>query len=467
MNGERWEVQPAEVGAPLTVVQAMARLCRADTPESAAEQVCAAIAGLRPTVGVQIFVQGQLFASAGPTGRSRRPELPTPAADSGMSSLVQVVADSGGEPWTAAEQVALAAAKQSLTVRLEWLSTRRASDSLTALQWFSSVQRAISARTELAQILSLIAEGAGQVLNSEVSVVHLCSPSAVATHGVPQAEAELLRAGDLSAAGVAAMRGSAPVAVDDFSRTREDRRYGEPGIRKLLAVPLQRGPRSLGYLLVASRRQHRCFGAADVTLASAVADMTVLAAQDATVVKQLHSALNDAMFRASHDDLTQLANRAHVTQLIGATLERDRPHMGVLYVDIDWFKTINDTYGHRCGDELLRVVAKRLKSCVRGHDVVSRLGGDEFLIMAAQVPELDVMHRLAERVMARVCTPVVLPGGVEVTPSVSVGAAVAQCGDTVDELVARADLALYAAKRAGRGQVQYATEGRIVRSNPA
>jgi diguanylate cyclase (GGDEF)-like protein len=127
---------------------------------------------------------------------------------------------------------------------------------------------------------------------------------------------------------------------------------------------------------------------------------------------------------------------------------------GLLFVDLDHFKTVNDTLGHACGDEVLRVVAARLAASVRSGDVVCRLGGDEFVALVEPVTsERDLLER-AERLIEQVCAPI-LVGGREVTVGASVGIAVSMDGSTdADTLLAEADTAVYRAKAAGRGRCE-------------
>ncbi len=154
--------------------------------------------------------------------------------------------------------------------------------------------------------------------------------------------------------------------------------------------------------------------------------------------------------RATTDPLTGLANRAEFWRLLDAATAVVRPDDAptVLFVDLDGFKQVNDSYGHAAGDDLLVAVAGRLRSCVRGGDVVARLGGDEFALLlgpgnAARADDV------ATRVVARLRLPVQLTGGTVVVTA-SVGVARAVPGDSPESVLHRADTAMYGAKTGGK-----------------
>ncbi len=159
--------------------------------------------------------------------------------------------------------------------------------------------------------------------------------------------------------------------------------------------------------------------------------------------------------QAFHDALTGLANRALFADRVEQALRRGVRGQGqpaVVFIDLDGFKGVNDTLGHPAGDALLREVARRLRSVVRLDDTVSRLGGDEFAVLVEQAgsgPEEAVAT--AERVLGALAVPFTLERQT-VTISGSVGIAVAQGGTTGDSLIGDADIAMYAAKMAGRGR---------------
>ncbi len=162
-------------------------------------------------------------------------------------------------------------------------------------------------------------------------------------------------------------------------------------------------------------------------------------------------------FLAHHDALTGLANRALLRTCLDNALSR-RPAAGaglaVLTLDLDRFKAVNDAYGHAMGDHLLQVVAGRLRKAVRGGDTVARVGGDEFVIIQAAMPQPGAAEDLARRLIHQLSVPFQLDG-FEIQIGTSVGIAVASdSGETVDEVLRRSDIALYRAKTAGRGSLR-------------
>lgn len=158
---------------------------------------------------------------------------------------------------------------------------------------------------------------------------------------------------------------------------------------------------------------------------------------------------------ARHDPLTGLLNRSAfreaADQVISAS-DRAGSTVGVLYVDLDGFKAINDTLGHEVGDQVLAGVAARLSGCLRGHEPVARLGGDEFVVLISSVDCHAEAVRIAERVLEVVSAPLDdLPEGVRI--GASIGIAVRDTAEIdYSTLMRRADEAMYVAKRSGRSR---------------
>lgn len=165
---------------------------------------------------------------------------------------------------------------------------------------------------------------------------------------------------------------------------------------------------------------------------------------------------------ATHDELTGLLNRREFERVLKEEEERSRRFMrplSVLFLDVDYFKKVNDTYGHAAGDEVLREVARRVLEQIRSVDRVARIGGEEFAVMLAEangVAALDVARRI---VAAMESIPVRLNDGTRIGVTLSAGAAEME-GPSVraEELLARADRALYAAKARGRNRALSAAE---------
>ncbi|HEY3502300.1 MAG TPA: EAL domain-containing protein [Actinocatenispora sp.] len=177
----------------------------------------------------------------------------------------------------------------------------------------------------------------------------------------------------------------------------------------------------------------------------------VLTLRDVTAQRELEKELSH---RAFHDALTGLPNRLLFTDRVEHALARARRTgrlVAVLLIDLDDFKMVNDTMGHPVGDELLITVAARLTGSVRESDTPARLGGDEFALLAEDVATMADVERLAEELTRTLGMPFRLGAGVTRT-SASIGVATSAESETGDDLLRHADLALYAAKAAGRRQ---------------
>ena len=166
-------------------------------------------------------------------------------------------------------------------------------------------------------------------------------------------------------------------------------------------------------------------------------------------------------FLAHHDTLTGLPNRVLLMdrlEFILASARRREARVGVLFIDLDNFKTVNDSLGHAAGDSLLRQVASRIEGALRSVDVVSRLGGDEFLVVLPDLESEQAPVAVAEKLLAVVSEPVTLEGQVlSVSPSIGI-AVFPRDGTTADTLIRNADAAMYLAKDRGRSNFQFFSE---------
>ena len=177
----------------------------------------------------------------------------------------------------------------------------------------------------------------------------------------------------------------------------------------------------------------------------------VLTLRDVTEQHQLEEELKH---RAFHDALTGLPNRLLFQDRAACGLvatRRDRTIAGVLFVDLDDFKLVNDTMGHSVGDELLVAAGARLSSVVRNSDMAARLGGDEFAVLVEGVADSAAVDAFAERIVTAFAEPFTLAAG-SVLSTATIGVATTEESADVDELLRHADLALYAAKAAGKRQ---------------
>jgi diguanylate cyclase len=161
-------------------------------------------------------------------------------------------------------------------------------------------------------------------------------------------------------------------------------------------------------------------------------------------------------YQAFHDPLTGLANRRQFVERAEAALKaRQRPgSLAALFLDLDDFKTVNDSMGHAAGDEMLVSVGERIRSGIRDTDMAARLGGDEFGILLTDIPDASFASTVSSRLLALLEAPVDV-AGTPVTVGASIGIAVDTPGMTdVDDLLGDADVAMYQAKAKGKGRHQ-------------
>lgn len=167
--------------------------------------------------------------------------------------------------------------------------------------------------------------------------------------------------------------------------------------------------------------------------------------------------------RALHDELTGLANRTLFFDRLTHRLSlanRRATYFAVLFVDLDKFKGVNDTFGHAAGDQVLIDVASRLRIAMRAGDSAARLGGDEFLVLLDDVDTLQAALAVARRLSEALQEPYDI-GSDRLSVGASIGVSVGPAGfETADEMVAAADTAMYDAKGLGQGQCVLYTEGR-------
>jgi len=247
-------------------------------------------------------------------------------------------------------------------------------------------------------------------------------------------------------------RWSERVHPDDRQRTRDEMTAaleGGSGLKSEFRIKLPSG--EIRHLQTASK-VHRDTEGRPIRMVGIDVDVTSR--------KAMESELADA---AQRDKLTGLTNRPVFMKRLDAAIlrlnRRTQPYFGVLFLDFDRFKLINDTLGHEAGDELLRQIAGRLRKVLRASDtlsvedtgnVVSRFGGDEFLVLINDLKAPEHALRIAERLLDALAPPYQIEGS-EVHSSASIGIVTSdQCHSSAEEVVRDADVAMYEAKRAGR-----------------
>lgn len=174
---------------------------------------------------------------------------------------------------------------------------------------------------------------------------------------------------------------------------------------------------------------------------------------------------NDLKQLAYFDDLTDLPNRKMLERHLQKSIARSKRHehnLNVMFIDLDDFKKVNDRYGHDMGDKLLKEVVSRLNGCLRDEDVISRIGGDEFLVIIEQTSKSEV-ENIAKRILSIVSEPYELVDENSVNISLSIGISqFPENGDDKETLVKNADIAMYYAKNNGKNNYKFYREGLII-----
>lgn len=192
------------------------------------------------------------------------------------------------------------------------------------------------------------------------------------------------------------------------------------------------------------------------TMPSQHADYRVVVVHDITARKQ---AQERETFMARHDALTQLPNRVHLHELMPALLAHSAGKAAVFSIDLDHFKTVNDSLGHQVGDQLLQEVADRLRASAGPGNIAARLGGDEFAVVMANVPHQDIATLYANQLMEAVRAGVTLEG-MPLSVTVSIGISLyPDHGSSPDTLLRCADAAMHHAKDSGRSHCQFYSPG--------
>ena len=218
---------------------------------------------------------------------------------------------------------------------------------------------------------------------------------------------------------------------------------------ELIPLPLRAGGQAFGVLAL-FRSLDRALGKDQVQTLFAAANHLALALKNAALFTQVKS-------RADHDGLTRIHNRRAFDERLIEEMRRHqryRQSMGLLMLDIDHFKAINDTYGHLVGDHVLREVGRILSETVRGTDFTARFGGEEFMVILPQTNE-EQSRVLAERLRALIAAAQFSHNGQPFSITVSIGVAILVPGTLAKrkELLEKVDQALYQAKNRGRNQV--------------
>jgi diguanylate cyclase (GGDEF)-like protein len=235
--------------------------------------------------------------------------------------------------------------------------------------------------------------------------------------------------------------------------------FDDRAVRHAMVAILRGEERPIGTLMLANRfGLVRSFTADDLRLLEALANNASVALQYDRLeqaVAKLESLQDQLHHQAYHDPLTDLPNRSLFMESVRDALARPGRHVALLFVDVDDFKTVNDSLGHATGDELLVAIGERLRQCLRPEDVVARLGGDEFaVLLPGPTDQLAAGERIAGRIMRAFDAPV-QAGDHLLSVHLSVGIATsAQAAGDADQVIRNADVAMYQAKAKGKGRFE-------------
>jgi diguanylate cyclase (GGDEF)-like protein len=242
----------------------------------------------------------------------------------------------------------------------------------------------------------------------------------------------------------------APTHDPDF-----DAFLAEQGLQDAMVTSLRGENRAFGMAVVGNRIGGVGFDVEDARLFETLANHTSVALengrleQSLTQLRELEQRLKHLAF---HDPLTGLGNRSLFAQHVETAIAGGVP-CAVLFIDLDDFKTVNDTLGHAAGDQLLIVVGERITACLRPEDHAARLGGDEFAVLLEGVLDIEDAQLVASRITDALRQPMTLAGQ-DVRVGASIGIAPAVDVTSSDELLRNADLAMYMAKAQGKGSFQ-------------
>ncbi len=249
------------------------------------------------------------------------------------------------------------------------------------------------------------------------------------------------------------------INISNVDMLPEDAQYGKKILRDLnaksfIAIPLKRKGRVLGVLVYISANESLKFKYDHNKLLKI---LTNILSDSLTKME----AEKEIAFMAYYDSLTGIPNRTlfknRLEQEI-ALSKRDRTLVGVIFIDLDSFKLINDTIGHLGGNEVLKEISNRVSACIRKHDCVARFGGDEFLVQVNQVTKLEDIIKISDDILMSISKPITI-NEQELFTTASMGIAVyPHDGDDTETLIKNADLAMYASKEHGKHQYTLCSE---------
>ncbi len=352
--------------------------------------------------------------------------------------------------------------KEELTERIG-LAKRQLEQRLRELNILYGISKSVTSLLEPDEVLTRIVEATSYVTGAEEISLFLLHEDtqgvelrAVQVSGDDSARQVQIEADD---ALVRQVMNTGELVLSQSPRSRKT----EP-LEATLAVPLRVGDRTIGVLRATASAATKPFSDDDRYLLSMLADYGAIAIENSRLYQAAQHELAErkraeAIIRqmAYHDSLTGLPNRVLFNDRLGVALARARrskQKVAIMLLDLDNFKEVNDTLGHAVGDQLLQAVGERLTSLLRESDTVSRMGGDEFLLLLPDMEKSEYAGRAAERILEVLRKPFTLG---EHTLPVTASLGVAMYPDDAedgDSLVKNADAAMYIAKDKGRDKFQ-------------
>ncbi len=320
------------------------------------------------------------------------------------------------------------------------------------LKKLARIQRSISTHAPLPEVYGAIVQGARDLLDVEVIGLRHLDPEnpdeviMVASHGMSDATRSVVGRLPVSTGlgGRAIVEGRLVVMPDYSAEAGGLEVLVAEGVYTAMSAPIHVGGQVVGSLTVGSTRGKRQYSEVEQEILLAFAEHASLALTDDRTLAAVEQAL--------HDSLTGLAGRALFFDRLAHTFAaagRSVLPFGMIFIDLDGFKAVNDRLGHAGGDQLLAEAASRIQACLREADTAARLGGDEFGVLIEKVLGIEVMIATAERIARAIAKPFsVLGTEVAVTAGIGVALSSDELHDG-DELVRHADIAMYRAKRRG------------------
>jgi diguanylate cyclase (GGDEF)-like protein len=333
------------------------------------------------------------------------------------------------------------------------------------LEFLYEANRTLSRSPEIAEALDGLLARSLEAFRSEVAEVLLFGADGTAlhtTHGPGDQRVAMQPADPRVAEELASLVDAETPVVSltpPFGSAHLRAHFEERGIRHAMVGMLPGEERTMGTIMLANRMGlERAYTADELRLLEALANNASVALQYDRLeqaVTKLETLQEQLHHQAFHDPLTDLPNRALFMERVRAQLDRPDQEIAVLFVDVDDFKTVNDSLGHAVGDALLVSVADRLRACVRPEDTVARLGGDEFAVMLPGVDDAAAQGRaVATRVLRAFELPVAAADEL-LSVHLSIGIAGSrQSGGDGDDLVRNADVAMYQAKSKGKARYE-------------